>query len=62
MGDDKVREATRLPYFYEEIKLEFTNFRFVFIKPDYLEKLHDADSEVFYSEDTDYSKSHIWVF
>lgn len=56
IAGDKVREAVWLPYFYKEIKLEFTNFRFVFIKPDYLEKLHDADSEVFYSEDTDYSK------
>ena len=36
--------------------MEFTSFRFVFISPDYLEKLHDVDSEVFYSPDTDYSK------
>ena len=28
----------------------------MFISPDYLEKLHDVDSEVFYSPDTDYSK------
>ena len=36
--------------------MEFTSFRIVFISPDYLEKLHNADSEVFYSSDTDYSK------
>ncbi len=36
--------------------MEFTSFRFVFISPDYLEKLHDVDSEVFYSSGTDYSK------
>ena len=28
----------------------------MFISPDYLEKLHDVDSEVFYLPDTDYSK------
>ena len=36
--------------------MEFTSFRFVFISPDYLEKLHAVDSEVFYSTDADYSK------
>ena len=36
--------------------MEFTNFRFVFIQPDYLEALHNVDSEIFYSIDTDYSK------
>ena len=36
--------------------MEFTSFRFVFIQPDYLEALHNADSEIFYSKDTDYSK------
>lgn len=36
--------------------MEFTSFRFVFIQPDYLETLHNADSEIFYSIDTDYSK------
>lgn len=36
--------------------MEFTNFRFVFIQPDYLEALHNMDSEIFYSIDTDYSK------
>mgnify|MGYP000154103891 CR=1 FL=1 len=36
--------------------MEFTSFRFVFIQPDYLEELHNADSEIFYSKDTDYSK------
>ena len=36
--------------------MEFTNFRFVFISTDYLEKLHSVDSEVFYSPDAEYSK------
>lgn len=60
---NKVGEVTLTSlFFYEEKKVEFTNFRFVFIDSDYLQELHKFDSEVFYSSDTDYSKKpHLGV-
>lgn len=36
--------------------LEFTSFRFVYILPDYLQKLHEVDSEIFFTNESDYGK------
>lgn len=56
MRDDKVRGASRLPSFHKERKLNFEEFRFVFIDTEYLKYLRDFDSEIFFSSNTDYSK------
>lgn len=36
--------------------MDFKEFRFVFIDTAYLKYLHNYDSEIFFSADTDYSK------
>lgn len=56
MRDDKVRGASRLPSFHKERKLNFEEFRFVFIDTEYLKYLRGFDSEIFFSSNTDYSK------
>ena len=56
IADDKGREASWPPSFREEVKLNFKEFRFVFIDTAYLKYLHNYDSEIFFSADTDYSK------
>jgi len=56
IADDKVRGASRLPSFHKERKLNFEEFRFVFIDTEYLKYLRDFDSEIFFSSNTDYSK------
>ena len=56
IADDKVRGASRLPSFHKERKLNFEEFRFVFIDTEYLKYLRGFDSEIFFSSNTDYSK------
>ena len=56
IADDKGREASWPPSFCEEVKLNFKEYRFVFIDTAYLKYLHNYDSEIFFSADTDYSK------
>lgn len=42
--------------------MEFNSFCFVYVNVEYLRALHEADSEVFYSEETDYShKPHLGI-
>ena len=56
IADDKVRGASRLPSFHKERKLNFEEFRFVFIDTGYLKYLRGFDPEIFFSSNTDYSK------
>ena len=42
--------------------MEFNEFRFVFVSLDYLAKMHKADSEVFFREDSSYErKPHLGI-
>ena len=57
-----IRRPKGFLIFYKGDIVEFSDFCFVFVKPEYLKALHDADSEIFYSTDTDYSqKPHLGI-
>lgn len=62
IADDKVRGASRLPSFHKERKLNFEEFRFVFIDTEYLKYLRGFDPEIFFHPIQTIPKSRIWVF
>lgn len=55
MGNDNFGEAKASP-FYVEDTMQFKEFRFIYISLDYLRKMHEVDSEVFFVDDLSYEK------
>ena len=54
-GNDKDREAFCFPYFFGG-SMKFKDFRLIYVSQDYLNFLHEIDSEIFFMNQKNYEK------